>query len=139
MAKDAKDKTKKAGHEPDPVATALTAPDAPVGTAPEGAPTVPPAGPPERLTGARPAATRTTGATSAPASTTEDQGPGLADTAVSVASDVARVMQRVLPNRVPAYLGGTALLVLGVVDLPAALGGALAYEAIRRWRPAPSR
>lgn len=67
------------------------------------------------------------------------RAPGLADAAVSVASDVARVVQRVLPNRVPAYLGGTALLVLGVVDLPAALGGALTYEAIRRWRPAPTR
>jgi hypothetical protein len=27
-------------------------------------------------------------------------------------------------------------VVLGVLDLPAAVGGALAYEAIRRWHPA---
>ena len=37
----------------------------------------------------------------------------------------------------PAYLGGAALLVLGVVDPPLVLGGVLAYEAIRRWGPAP--
>jgi hypothetical protein len=60
----------------------------------------------------------------------------LADDAVSAVSDVARVVRTVLPNRLPAYLGGAALLVLGVVDLPAVAGGALAYEAMRRWRPA---
>lgn len=99
----------------DPVATALTAPDTPV----DGG-TVPPAGPPERV--ARPAA---------PAAPR-----GVTDSVVEVASDAAQVVRRVLPERTPVYLGGAALLVLGVVDLPVAAGGVLVYEAVRRWRPA---
>ncbi|WP_433782800.1 hypothetical protein ACQPX6_23240 [Actinomycetospora sp. CA-101289] len=131
----AKDKKNKNGHDAgqdgghDAVATALTAPDAPaetvVGTAPVSAhaSVVPPTAPP-----ARPAA---------PAPARPAAGPprSLADDAVSAVSDVGRVVRTVLPNRLPAYLGGAALLVLGVVDLPAVAGGALAYEAIRRWRP----
>ncbi|GAA4779452.1 hypothetical protein GCM10023200_10750 [Actinomycetospora chlora] len=95
--------------------------------APAEQPGVPAAGPPERLTApSRPV----------PAPTTDDHGRGVTDTVVAVAGDAARVVQRVLPARTPAYLGGAALLVLGVVDLPAAAGGALVYEALRRWRPA---
>ncbi|HSK57840.1 MAG TPA: hypothetical protein VK935_02185, partial [Actinomycetospora sp.] len=78
-----------------------------------------------------------TPAATTPARPTAGPPRGLADDAVSAVADVARVVRTVLPSRVPAYLGGAALLVLGVVDLPAVAGGALAYEAIRRWRPAP--
>ncbi|WP_133252104.1 hypothetical protein [Actinomycetospora cinnamomea] len=135
MAKDKKTK------DPDPVATALTAPDAPadiaVETAPDGAAAsvVPPAGPPERL-----AAPRRPAPVPAPANTPATNPvlhPG--DAAVAAVSEVARVVRTVLPNRAPAYLGGAALLVLGVVDLPVVAGGALAYEALRRWGPAPAR
>ncbi|GAA4915785.1 hypothetical protein EV188_104407 [Actinomycetospora succinea] len=112
MAEDQKDKK----PPEDPVATALTAPDAPIND--NGS--VPPAGPPERV--ARPAA---------PA-----PSRGVTDSVVEVASDAAGVVRRVLPHRTPVYLGGAALLVLGVVDLPVAAGGALVYEAIRRWHPA---
>jgi hypothetical protein len=137
MAKDKKKNGQHHGHAAgdDAVATALTDPDAPaetvVGTAPDAAPAsvAPPsvpAGPPTR-----PAAT-------APARPAVAAAPerSLADDAVSAVSDVARVVRTVLPSRLPAYLGGAALLVLGVVDLPAVAGGALAYEAVRRWRPA---
>jgi hypothetical protein len=124
MAKDTKDRKKR---DEDPVATALTTPDAPVGG--EGA-TVPAAGPPERLAVAH------RSAASNGAVATHDGGWHLADTAISVAEDTARVVRRVLPDRVPAYLGGTALLVLGLADLPAVAGGVLVYEALRRWEPA---
>jgi hypothetical protein len=125
VAKDAKGKKK---HDEDPVATALTAPEAPVDGA--GASTVPAAGPPERPAVAhRPA-------TSNGAVVTHDAGWNIADTAISLAGDTARVVRRVLPDRVPAYLGGTALLVLGLADFPAVAGGVLVYEALRRWQPA---
>jgi hypothetical protein len=62
---------------------------------------------------------------------------GVVDTVVDVASDTAGVVRRVLPHRAPVYLGGAALLALGVLDVPLAAGGALAYEALRRWHPAP--
>ncbi|HWN28958.1 MAG TPA: hypothetical protein VNP37_18490 [Actinomycetospora sp.] len=135
----AKDKKSKNGHDAgqdagqDAVATALTAPDAPADAVVETPPAAAPASaaPASGAPGPRPRS---------PAATTPSRpaaGPGLADGAVSAVSDVARVVRTVLPNRVPAYLGGAALLVLGVVDLPAVAGGALAYEAIRRWRPAP--
>ena len=62
---------------------------------------------------------------------------GVVDTAVATASEVARFVNAVVPQRLPAYLGGAALLVLGLVDPPLVLGGVLAYEAIRRWGPAP--
>jgi hypothetical protein len=129
----AKDKKKR---DEDPVATALTAPDTPVETSTAGptARTVPAGGPPERLgNGTRSPGTSTT----TPA--LPQPSPSVADSLVSAASDAARVVQGVLPHRFPAYLGGAALLVLGVVDLPALAGGALAYEAIRRWQPAPPR
>jgi hypothetical protein len=145
----AKDKKNKNGHDagPDAVATALTAPDAPadavVETAPAGTPaSVAPASatpasatPASATPAAGPPARPKAPAATAPARPTDPQR-GLADDAVSAASDVARVVRTVLPSRLPAYLGGAALLVLGVVDLPAVAGGALAYEAIRRWRPA---
>ena len=44
---------------------------------------------------------------------------GVVDTAVATASEVARFVNAVVPQRLPAYLGGAALLVLGVVDPPA--------------------
>jgi hypothetical protein len=135
----AKDKKNKNGHDAghDAAATALTTPDAPadavVETAPAAAPASVAPGPPTRP--ASPAAAAPAAAPRArPAA---DPQLSLADGAVSAVSDVARVVRTVLPNRLPAYLGGAALLVLGVVDLPAAAGGALAYEAIRRWRPTP--
>ena len=56
---------------------------------------------------------------------------------MATASEVARFVNAVVPQRLPAYLGGAALLVLGLVDPPLVLGGVLAYEAIRRWGPAP--
>jgi hypothetical protein len=135
MAKDGK-KQAKNKNDGDPVASALTAPDAPV----EGVGgSVPAAGPPERLAVShRPAPTHvaTTDAATTGATSGATTGRSLADTAVAVAGDAARVVQRVLPPRTPAYLGAAALLVLGVVDLPAVAGGALAYEALRRWPPA---
>ncbi|MEJ2889681.1 hypothetical protein [Actinomycetospora aeridis] len=114
----AKDKTRE-----DPVETALTAPETPIGAEPV------PAGITAGPAAQRPALPA--GPTSTPAST-----HGITDSVVSVAAEGARVVQRVLPHRTPIYLGGAALLVLGLVDLPAAAGGALVYEAIRRWHPA---
>jgi len=143
MAKDKKDKT---GH--DAAATALTAPDVPADTTVETAPdaaassVAPPTGSPERLTAATPQIPRQTPPqTPKPAPSRPAAHPqrGLADTAVVTVSETARVVQTVLPSRLPAYLGGAALLVLGVVDFPAVAGGALAYEAIRRWAPASRR
>lgn len=133
MAKDPKTKNKRE----DPVATALTAPDTPVDE--PGSPAVVPAtGPSERLSTS--AGTRTS---SAPAASTavarRDAAPAtrdVTDTVVSVAADAAHVVQRVLPHRAPVYLGGAALLVVGIVDLPVVAGGALVYEALRRWHPA---
>ncbi|MDD7939237.1 hypothetical protein PHK61_12505 [Actinomycetospora lutea] len=112
MAKDQKDKKPRE----DPVATALTAPDTPI----KDNGSVPPTGPPERV--ARP--------------TPPVPARGVTDSVVAVASDAAGVVRRVLPHRTPVYLGGAALLVLGVVDLPVAAGGVLVYEAVRRWHPA---
>jgi hypothetical protein len=112
----------------DVVAEALTAPEAPVvATTPDG-PKPPTAGP--------------TPATPAPVAPSRPPAPdhhqeGVVDTAVATASEVARFVNGVVPQRLPAYLGGAALLVLGVVDPPLVLGGVLAYEAIRRWGPAP--
>jgi len=121
MAKDKKTKQ----QEEDPVATALVTPDAPVEAT---APVVPAGGPPERVANGR-----------RPQAATAPPSGGIADTVGSVASDVARTVNRVLPNRAPAYLGVAALVVLGVIDLPAAAGGALAYEAVRRWGPGSGR
>ena len=95
----------KKGRE-DPVATALITPDAPVNAAP--------------------ARTRTS---------SPSPSHGVTDSVVGVAADAAHVVRRVLPHRTPVYLGGAALVVVGVVDLPAVAGGALVYEALRRWHP----
>ncbi|MDD7917215.1 hypothetical protein, partial [Actinomycetospora callitridis] len=78
-----------------------------------------------------------TPATPAPPPAPDHHREGVVDTAVATASEVARFVNGVVPQRLPAYLGGAALLVLGVVDPPLVLGGVLAYEAIRRWGPAP--
>lgn len=59
----------------------------------------------------------------------------LPDQLVDGLADAAGVVRRVLPNRLPAYLVGGALLVVGVIEPPVALAGGLAYEALRRWRP----
>ena len=120
----AKDKKNKNGD--DPVATALTAPDAPIENGTGTTSSVPASGPPEAL--ARPARARPP----APEAPRDMVG-----TAVSTVHDVAQIVSSVVPPRLPAYLGGAALLVLGVVDLPVVVGGALAYEALRRWGPAP--
>lgn len=53
------------------------------------------------------------------------------------AATAVRATRRLLPGRVPAYLGAGALLVAGVIDPPALLAGGLAYEALRRWDPSP--
>src|SRR5690242_21328099 len=98
--------------------------------APRSSAVVPTAGPPERLAGK---------GSARPATTDGHRAHDVADAAVSAASDVVQVIRGVLPNRAPAYLGGAALLVFGVVDPPAALGGALVYEALRRWSPSPVR
>lgn len=105
--------TKNRKAREDPVATALTAPDTPVGSETSTAVVPAPRGQ------AAPAPSR-----------------GVTDSVVGVASDAAHVVQRVLPHRTPVYLGGVALLVLGVADLPVVAGGAIAYEALRRWHPA---
>lgn len=43
-------------------------------------------------------------------------------------------MRQILPTgRTPVYLGAAALMLVGLVDPPAALGMGLAYEALRRW------
>lgn len=55
-----------------------------------------------------------------------------------VATTSIRVTKRLLPGRVPAYLGAGALLVAGIIEPPALLAGGLAYEALRRWNP-PTR
>ena len=151
MAKEQKDK--RSQQDDDPVATALTTPDAPISggdgtssaapgsrrTAPKAAPRTTPTTVPTTV----PTTTPTTGLTSTPSTAPATAGPtptgtvhGLADSAVSAVEGTARVITRVLPHRAPLYLGGAALLVLGVVDLPVVLGGALAYEALRRWEPA---
>jgi hypothetical protein len=49
-----------------------------------------------------------------------------------------RAVQAVLPaSRTPLVLLGAGLLVVGVVELPVVVGAGLAYEALRRWQPAP--
>lgn len=113
----------------DVVAEALTAPEAPVvATTPDGptstaaSPVTPPPVTPPPVT---------------PPPASDRHQEGVVDTAVATASEVARFVNAVVPQRLPAYLGGAALLVLGVVDPPLVLGGVLAYEAIRRWGPAP--
>ncbi|MHC1559653.1 hypothetical protein ACR9E3_11890 [Actinomycetospora sp. C-140] len=151
MAKEQKDK--RSQHDDDPVATALTTPDAPIssngGAASAGSrratPKAAPRMTPSPASSATTAALRTAPGTPAAAERRVDapaeKAPvgtvhGLADSAVSAVEGTARAITRVLPHRGPVYLGGAALLVLGVVDLPVALGGALAYEALRRWEPA---
>ncbi|MEJ2865622.1 hypothetical protein [Actinomycetospora flava] len=104
----AKDTAKDKKPREDPVATALIAPDTPVNAEP------PTSGLPAR----------------------QDTSRGVTDSVVEVAADTAHAVRRVLPHRTPVYLGGAALLVLGLVDLPVVAGGALVYEALRRWRPA---
>ena len=86
---------------------------------------------------------RTTGSAVATGVRDVSPGPGKAvDDVVAQVGDVAaaslRVTKRLLPGRAPAYLGAGALLVAGIVDLPALIAGGLAYEALRRWNPAPS-
>jgi hypothetical protein len=120
MAKDKKKQTNGVVVE-DVVAEALTSPETPVV---------------EEATSSAPAATPTA-RTSATVDTRTPPPAGVVDTAASTASDVARFVHSVVPQRLPAYLGGAALLVFGLVDPPVVLGGVLAYEAIRRWNPAP--
>jgi hypothetical protein len=114
MAKDKKKQTNGVVVE-DVVAEALTSPETPVVES----------------------AATPTARTSATVDTRTPPPAGVVDTAASTASDVARFVHSVVPQRLPAYLGGAALLALGVVDPPLVLGGVLAYEAIRRWGPAP--
>ncbi len=51
-----------------------------------------------------------------------------------------QVVRGLLPaSRLPLFLASTALVVTGVLDPPVALGIGLAFEALRRWEPAPGR
>lgn len=50
-----------------------------------------------------------------------------------------RTVRDLLPSRLPVFLATTALLVVGVIDAPVALGAGLAFEAFRRWEPATPR
>ena len=113
----------------DVVAEALKAPEAPVVVATTDGPTPPTASP---VTPSPPTSPPVT-----PAPALDHHQEGVVDAAVATASEVARFVNAVVPQRLPAYLGGAALLVLGLVDPPLVLGGVLAYEAIRRWGPAP--
>ncbi|MCD2197564.1 hypothetical protein LQ327_29760 [Actinomycetospora endophytica] len=65
----------------------------------------------------------------------DGSGRGLVEQVGSAATETARLVHAVLPNRTPAYLGAGALLLTGVIDLPAAVAGGLVYEALRRWTP----
>ena len=127
----------------DVVAEALTAPEAPVvATTPDGpkstdGPTPPTASPASPASPAAPPPVTPSPVTPALPPAHDHHQEGVVDTAVATASEVARFVNAVVPQRLPAYLGGAALLVLGVVDPPLVLGGVLAYEAIRRWGPAP--
>ena len=48
-----------------------------------------------------------------------------------------RIARRVLPDRrMPVLLGIGALGLVGVLDLPVAIGVGLGWEALRRWAPA---
>lgn len=117
----------------DVVAEALTAPEAPVvATTPDGATPSPTASPTTS-----PATPSPVTPAPVPAPVPDHHQDGVVDTAVATASEVVRFVNAVVPQRLPAYLGGAALLVLGLVDPPLVLGGVLAYEAIRRWGPAP--
>ncbi|HEY2223191.1 hypothetical protein [Actinomycetospora sp.] len=80
----------------------------------------------------RPAASRTGADAEAPTAPS-----GLADRVGDAVVGTVRVVHTMLPSRFPAYLGGAALLVVGVIDTPALLAGGLAYEALRRWNPQP--
>ncbi|WP_433028868.1 hypothetical protein [Actinomycetospora sp. CA-053990] len=113
----------------DVVAEALTAPEAPVVARTTDAPAPPTASPVTPSPATPPPVT--------PPPALDHHQEGVVDTAVATASEVARFVNAVVPQRLPAYLGGAALLVLGVIDPPLVLGGVLAYEAIRRWGPAP--
>ena len=115
----------------DVVAEALTAPEAPVVVATTDGPTPPTASP------VTPSPVSPPPVTPPPPPALDHHQEGVVDTAVATASEVARFVNAVVPQRLPAYLGGAALLVLGLVDPPLVLGGVLAYEAIRRWGPAP--
>ena len=64
-------------------------------------------------------------------------GPGFADQLADGVARTAGLVHRVLPDRVPTYLGGGALLLVGLIEPPIALAGGLAYEALRRWTPSP--
>ncbi|GAA4741119.1 hypothetical protein [Actinomycetospora chibensis] len=121
----------------DVVAEALTAPEASVvATTPDG-PT-PPTTAPATTNPATPTPVPTRATpTPVPPPAPDHHQEGVVDTAVATASEVARFVNALVPQRLPAYLGGAALLVLGVVDPPLVLGGVLAYEAIRHWGPAP--
>jgi hypothetical protein len=66
----------------------------------------------------------------------DESGPGLVEQVGRVTADTARMVHAVLPSRAPAYLGAGALVLAGLIDLPAALAGGLAYEALRRWAAA---
>jgi hypothetical protein len=50
-----------------------------------------------------------------------------------------RLCPQYLPARLPVYLGAGALLLVGTLELPVAVGAALGYEALRAWNPLRAR
>lgn len=64
------------------------------------------------------------------------EGPGAQLVEFGIAP--LRLLHDYLPaRRLPLYLGGGALLVVGMLELPVVVGVALGYEALRVWTPPP--
>ncbi|MEJ2869096.1 hypothetical protein WCD74_15085 [Actinomycetospora sp. OC33-EN08] len=65
--------------------------------------------------------------------------PTFADQVGEVVTGSVRTVRGVLPTRrLPVYLAGAALAVTGLVEAPGLIAAGLAYEALRRWEPAPA-
>jgi len=101
-------------------------------------PTVRPDDPPPSAASPGPKDRSSSSVGRAPAPSTTSVAGNVVAQAGEVAATSVRVTKRLLPGRVPAYLGAGALLVAGIVDLPALVAGGLAYEALRRWNPPSS-
>lgn len=105
-------------------------------------PTVSPDDPPPSAASPTPTGRPAGSATTPPTRNTSPARENTSGDLVAQVSEIAtaplRLTKRLLPGRTPAYLGAGALLVVGVIDLPALVAGGLAYEALRRWNPTPS-
>lgn len=64
---------------------------------------------------------------------------GWIESAGETVAVTVRTVRDLMPSRLPVFLATTALLVVGVIDTPVALGAGLAFEAFRRWEPATPR